>query len=158
MSSQPYSNKQHLYVKHRSINLERSQLLDQIGGELLDHLISCRTCSAIFADQKNSIGEAGCVLGQRIVSESQKHRSRVAPRHVTEETLDDYLFERLTGDQREAVERHAQLCSQCGRKIVELQTLITCMKLAFRDTAAPCEIVIESSTGSYDSPRRLSAA
>jgi hypothetical protein len=137
MSSERYSNEGQEYVKVRSIDLDAPQLKDQIDRELLDHLIACRTCSAIFAAQKNSIGEAGCVVGRRIVSQSevrwQEHRSALALRHATEETLDEYLFDRLTADEIEPLEYHARFCSQCAIRILELETLISCMKVVFRE-------------------------
>jgi hypothetical protein len=137
MSSQRYSNKEHEYVKVRSIDLDAPQLKDQIDRELLDHLIACRTCTTIFAAQKNSIGGAGCVVGRRIVSQSevrrQEHRFTLAVGHVTEETLDEYLFDRLTADEIELLDYHARFCSQCANRILERQRLISCMKAVFRE-------------------------
>jgi hypothetical protein len=137
MSSQRYPNKEQEYLKLRSIDLDAPQLKDQIDRELLDHLLACRTCSAIFAAQRNSIGEAGCVVGRRIVSQSevrwQEHRFTLALRHVTDETLDEYLFDRLTTDEIEPLEYHARFCTQCANRILERETLISCMKVIFRE-------------------------
>jgi hypothetical protein len=150
MSSQGHCKEERLHVKVRSIDLDAPTLVDHIGRKLLDHLIACRVCTAIFADQRDSIGEAGCVDGRRIVSESQvrwqERRSTLALRHVTDETLDDYLFDRLIGDEREPLEYHAQVCLECSKKIRERETLISCMKMVFRERLH-CKILIKPSGG-----------
>jgi hypothetical protein len=137
MSSQRYSNEEHEHIKVRSIDLDAPPLIDQIDRELLDHLIACRTCSTVFAAQNNSIEEAGCVVGQCIVSQSQvrwqERRLTLALRHVSDETLDEYLFDRLTPEEMEPLEYHSQLCSLCAKKILERETLIGCLKVIFRE-------------------------
>jgi hypothetical protein len=86
-----------------------SVLVDQISAELLDHLIVCRTCSVIFAAQEHSLEEAECVEGKRITSEStvrcEDRGANLAIRHLTEQSLDDYIFDRLACDQPTAAAR-----------------------------------------------------
>jgi hypothetical protein len=135
MCNERHSNPKDLHVKVRSADLNAPTLVDQMSTALLDHLIGCRTCSAIFVAQKHSLGEAGCVEGQRIVSESkirwQERRANLALRHLTEQTLDDYLFDRLACDEREPVEHHLSCCPQCAKTIEERETLATWIKAAF---------------------------
>src|SRR5215475_178395 len=110
MSLERQSDRNDLHVKVRSTNLDAPTLVDQISAELLDHLLACRTCSGIVAAQEHSLGEAGCVEGQRIVSESrvkwQERRANLALKHLTDETLDDYIFDRLAFDERQPIEHH----------------------------------------------------
>jgi hypothetical protein len=135
MSNERDSNPKDLHVKVRSADLDAPTLVDQISAELLDHLMGCRTCSAIFAAQKHSLEEAGCLEGQRIVSESkvrwQQRRANLALRHLTEQTLDDYLFDRLACGEREPVEHHLSCCPQCAKTIQERETLARWLKSAF---------------------------
>jgi hypothetical protein len=122
-------------VTVRSADLDVPVLLDQMSAELLDHLIVCRTCSVIFATQAHSLGEAECVEGKRIVSESTarwKNRgANPALRHVTEQTLDDYIFDRLACDERQPLEHHLSYCSQCAKAVEERETLATWIRAAF---------------------------
>jgi hypothetical protein len=109
--------------------------VDQISAELLDHLIVCRTCFVIFATQKRSLGEAECVEGKRIALEStvrwQDRGANLALQHLTEQTLDDYIFDRLACDERQPVERHLSCCPRCAKTIQERETLATWIRAAF---------------------------
>jgi hypothetical protein len=135
MCAERHSNRKDLHVKVRSTDLDAPTLVDQMSAELLDHLIACRNCSVIFAAQEHSLEEAGCVEGQRIVSESkvrwQQRRANLALRHLTEQTLDDYLFDRLACDERQPVERHLSCCPRCAKTIQERETLATWIRAAF---------------------------
>jgi hypothetical protein len=140
MSANSGNNENDRYVKVRSIDLDAPMLVDQIGAELLDHLIVCRTCLLIFMAQQRSIGEAGCVEGMRVVSQSnlrwQERRSNLAHRHLTEQTLDDYLFDRFTLDELHAIEHHINCCSQCAQAFRQRETLATLIKAALSDRQA----------------------
>ena len=119
----------------KSADIDLPVLVDQIGAELLEHLIVCRTCSAIFVGQEHSLGEAGCVEGKRIASESAVARkgrevSRV-PQHLTEQTLDDFAFDRLAGDERQSLEDHLRACSQCAKAAEQRNTLTIWIRAAF---------------------------
>jgi hypothetical protein len=137
MSSEQPPNRKDLYVKVRSTDLDAPTLVDRINAELLDHLISCRKCSGIFAAQEQSLGETGCVEGQRIVSESkirwQERRANLALRHLTDETLDDYIFDRLLFDERQPIEHHLRRCPQCARTIEQRRTMATWIRAAFHE-------------------------
>jgi hypothetical protein len=119
----------------RSADLAAPGLVDQMSAELLDHLIVCRTCSVVFATQEHSLGEAECVEGKRIASEatvrSKDRGANFALRHVTEQTLDDYLFDRLACDERQPLEHHLSCCSQCAKTAQEQETLATWIRAAF---------------------------
>jgi hypothetical protein len=140
MSAKSDNNENHRHVTVRSIDLDAPMLVDQIGAELLDHLIVCRTCLLIFMAQEHSIGEAGCVEGMRIVSQSnvrwQERRSNLAHRHFTEQTLDDYLFDRFTLDERRAIEHHISCCSRCAQEFRQRETLATVIKAALSERQA----------------------
>jgi hypothetical protein len=122
-------------VTVRSADLEAPALVDQISAELLDHLIVCRTCFVIFAAQEHSLGEAECVEGKRIAFEStvrwQDRGASLALRHPTEQTLDDYIFDRLACDERQPLEHHLSYCSQCAKTAEERETLATWIRAAF---------------------------
>jgi hypothetical protein len=137
MCTERHSNRKDLHVKVRSTDLDAPTLVDQMSAELLDHLIACRNCSVIFAAQEHSLEEAGCVEGQRIVSESkvrwQQRRANLALRHLTEQTLDDYLFDRLACDERQPLEHHLSCCSQCAKAAEEGETLATWIRAAFHE-------------------------
>jgi hypothetical protein len=137
MCVERYSNRKDLHVKVRSADLDAPTLLDQISAELLDHLIACGTCSVIFAAQEHSLGEAGCVEGRRISSQSklrwQERRSTLALRHLTEQTVDDYLFDRLSYDERQPLAHHISCCSQCAKTLQERETLATWIRAAFHE-------------------------
>jgi len=137
MSPEPQSNRKDLHVKVKSADLDAPTLVDQVNGELLDHLIACRICSRIFAAQDCSLGEAGCIEGQRIISESkvrwQKHRASLAHKHLTDETLDDYIFDRLVCDEREPIEYHLARCTPCAQTIQQRETMATWIKAAFEE-------------------------
>jgi len=85
-----------LDLRVRGTDPDNPKLVDEIGVELLDHLIVCRTCFAIFAAQKRSLEEVGCVEGRRIVLQSKVkwHERRVDlhRRHQAEKTLDNCIF------------------------------------------------------------------
>jgi hypothetical protein len=140
MSAEPHSNEKNLDVKVRSTDLDAPMLVDQLGAELLDHLIVCRACFLIFVAQKRSLGEAGCVEGIRIVSQSkvrwQERRLNLALRHLTEQTLDDYLFGRLTGDERQSLDHHIDCCSRCVEEIHQRETLVTLIRAALFEREA----------------------
>ena len=137
MSTEPQSSRKDLHVKVRSADLDAPTLVDQVNAELLDHLIACRTCSGIFAAQERSLGEAGCIEGQRIISESkvrwQKHRASLAHEHLTDDTLDDYIFDRLVCDEREPIEYHLTRCPQCAQTIQQRETMATWIRAAFQE-------------------------
>jgi hypothetical protein len=137
MSTERQSNRKDLHVKLRSADLDAPTLVDQMSTELLDHLIACRTCSGIFAAQEHSLGEAGCIEGQRIVSESkvrwQEHRANLALKHLTDETLDDYIFDRLACDERQPIEHHLRGCPQCAKTIQQRETIATWIRAAFHE-------------------------
>jgi hypothetical protein len=120
-------NDNDVHARVRSVDLDAPTLVDQIGAELLDHLIACRKCLLIFAAQEDSIGEAGCIEGIRIVSQSelrwQERRSCLALRHLTEQTMDDFLFDRFISDERQAIEHHLRNCSRCLQEIHQRATL-----------------------------------
>jgi hypothetical protein len=59
------------------VDLDDPKLLDPIGTDLLDHLIVCTTCHVIFAAQRHSLGEAGCVAGRILVP--RLARLRICP-------------------------------------------------------------------------------
>jgi hypothetical protein len=124
-----------IHLKIRSADLDAPTLVDQISAELLDHLITCRTCLAVFAGQEHSVGEAGCVEGRRISSQSklrwQERRSILALQHLTEQTVDDYLFDRLSCDERQPLAHHISCCLQCAETIAERKTLATWIRRAF---------------------------
>ena len=124
-------------VKVRSANLDLPTLVDRIGSEMLDHLIDCQTCRATFTAQDRSLGDAGCLEGRRIVSQSrvkwQERRSALARCHITEEILDDYIFDRLTCEEREPLEHHARSCVSCARLISQREALVRCIKAVFRE-------------------------
>ena len=132
MSAQNNPKENDLRAKVRSVDLDAPMLVDQIGAELLDHLIGCRRCWLIFVAQEDSIGEAGCVEGIRIVTQSehrwQEWRLTLALEHLTEQTLDDYLFDRFTGDELLAVEHHISCCSGCAQEIHKRAALIALIK------------------------------
>jgi hypothetical protein len=132
VSAKNNPNENDLHAKVRSVNLDAPTLVDQIGAELLDHLIACRSCLLIFVAQEDSIGDAGCIEGIRIVSQSQltwqERRSSLAIRHLTEQTMDDFLFDRFIRDERQAIEHHLRSCSQCLQEIHQRATLIALIK------------------------------
>jgi hypothetical protein len=140
MSAKSDNNENHRHVTVRSIDLDAPMLVDQIGAELLDHLIVCRRCLLVFMAQDRSIREAGCVKGMRVVSQSnvrwQERRSNLAHRHLTEQTLDDYLFDRFTLDELHAIKHHISCCSQCAQELRQRETLATLIKAAFSDRQA----------------------
>jgi hypothetical protein len=111
--------------------------VDQISAELLDRLFACRTCSVIFATQKRSLGETECVEGKRIAFEStvrwQDRGANLALQHLTEQTLDDYIFDRLACDERQPLEHHLSCCSQCAKAAEEGETLATWIRAAFHE-------------------------
>jgi hypothetical protein len=134
VSAKNNSNENDLRAKVRSVDLDAPMLVDQIGAELLDHLLACRRCLLIFIAQEDSMGEAGCIEGIRIISQSelrwQERRSNLAFRHLTEQTMDDYLFDRFISDERQAIEHHLRSCSQCLQEIHQRATLIALIKAA----------------------------
>lgn len=119
----------------RSADLDTRTLVDEISAEMLDHLIACRTCSAIFAAQQHSLGETECVEGKQIASESvgrRQHRnSDLATRHVSEESLDDCIFDRLASDKQQALDYHLHCCSQCAKTAKEREIMASWLKAAF---------------------------
>jgi len=140
MSAEPHSDEKNLDVKVRSTDLDAAMLVDQIDAELLDHLIVCRACFLTFVAQERSLGEAGCIEWIRIVSQSkvrwQERRLNLALRHLTEQTLDDYLFGRLTGDELQSLDHHIDCCSQCAEYIHQRETLITLIRAALTERQA----------------------
>jgi hypothetical protein len=128
-------NRKDPHVTVRSADLDAPVLVDQISAELLDHLLVCRTCSVVFAAQKHSLGEAECVEGKRIASEStvrwKDRGADRAARHVTEQALDDYIFDRLASDERQLLEHHLNCCLQCAKTVEERETLATWIRAAF---------------------------
>ncbi len=52
-------------------HLDVPTLVDRVDKTFLDHLCACRRCSTVFVAQKDSIGNAGCIEGMRIISQSQ---------------------------------------------------------------------------------------
>jgi hypothetical protein len=140
MSAEQHSDEKNLHVKVRSTDLDAPMLVDQIDAELLDHLIVCRSCFLVFVDQECSLGEAGCIEGIRIVSQSkvrwQERRLNLALQHLTEQTLDDYVFDRLTSDERQSIEHHIKCCSQCAEEIRQRDTLVTLIKAALSERRA----------------------
>jgi hypothetical protein len=128
-------NRKDPHVTVRSADLDAPVLVDQISAELLDHLLVCRTCSVVFATQEHSLGEAECVEGKRIASEStlrwKDRGANLALRHVTEQTLDDHIFDRLAFDERQPLEHHLSCCSPCAKKAEERETLATWIRAAF---------------------------
>jgi hypothetical protein len=135
MRSDRSSNRKDFHVKIRSADLDAPTLIDEISADLLDHLIACRRCSIIFAAQKHSLGEAGCVEGRRISSQTklrwQERRSSLALQHLTEQTVDDYLFDRLSCDEQQPLAHHLSCCLQCAETIEERKTLATWIRRAF---------------------------
>ena len=122
----------------KSADLDAPALVDQISAGLLDHLIVCRTCSVIFATQTHSLGEAECVEGKRIVSEStvrwKDRGANLALQHLTEQTLDDYIFDRLVDcDERQPLKHHLSYCSQCAKAVEQRETLATWIRAAFHE-------------------------
>jgi hypothetical protein len=128
------SNRKDFHVKIRSADLDAPTLIDEISADLLDHLIACRRCSIIFAAQEHSLGEAGCVEGRRISSQTklrwQERRSSLALQHLTEQTVDDYLFDRLSCDEQQPLAHHLSCCLQCAETIEERKTLATWIRRA----------------------------
>jgi hypothetical protein len=153
MCGERFLNRKNLHVKVRSADLDAPTLMDQISAELLDHLIACRKCSVIFAAQEHSLGEAGCVEGRRISSQSklrwQERRSTLALQHVTEQTLDDNLFDRLSCDERQPLAHHISCCLQCAETMAKRKMLATWIKRAFderkrgADTSAYATTVVQ---------------
>jgi hypothetical protein len=137
MSAERQSDPKDHRVKVRSTDLDAPTLVDRMSAELLDHLMACRVCSSIFAGQEQSLGEAGCVEGQRIVSESkvrwQERRANLALKHLSDETLDDYIFNRLACDEWQPVEHHLSRCPQCAKAIQNRETLATWIRAAFQE-------------------------
>lgn len=122
-------------MKLGSANLDTRTLVDEISAEMLDHLIACRTCAAIFAAQQHSLGETECVEGKQIAFESvgrREHRNpKLATRHLSEESLDDYIFDRLASDEQQALDYHLRCCSQCAKTAKEQEILASWLKAAF---------------------------
>ena len=122
-------------MKLRSADLDTRTLVDEISAKMLDHLIACRICSAIFAAQQHSLGETECVEGKQIASESagrRQHRNpNLVTRHVSEESLEDYIFERLAFDEQRALDYHLGCCSQCAKTAKEQEILASWLRAAF---------------------------
>lgn len=137
MFAETQSNRKHIQCKIRAADLDAPTLVDRISAELLDHLVACRTCAGIFAGQEQSLEEAGCIEGQRIISKSkvrwEERRANLALRHLTDETLDDYLFGRLACDEWQSVKRHLGSCPRCAKAIQQRETLATLIRAAFRE-------------------------
>jgi hypothetical protein len=137
MYAEPQSNHKNLHCKVRAADLDAPTLVDRICATLLDHLTACRMCSSIFAGQEQSLEEAGCLEGQRIISESrvrwQERRANLAVNHLTDETLDDYIFGRLACDEWEAAKHHLGRCPRCAKAIQERETLATWIRAAFHE-------------------------
>jgi hypothetical protein len=129
------SNKNLVPVRVKTVDLASKTLVDRIGEILLGHLSECQTCFSVFAAQIVSLEQAGCVEGKRILSQSQldweEHRSKLALQHLTRDVLEDYVFNRLTTGEKEALESHASWCADCRREIKDRRALVECMKLAF---------------------------
>ena len=122
-------------MKLRSADLDTRTLVDEISAKMLDHLIACRTCSAVFAAQQHSLEETECVEGKQITSESvgrRRHRNpNLVTRHVSQEILDDYIFDRLASDERQRVENHLNSCSQCAEAGEQQKILVSSIRAAF---------------------------
>lgn len=131
------SNRKDLYLNVRTADLDAPTLVDRMSAELLDHLATCRICAGIFAGQEQSLEEAGCIEGQRIVSESklrwQERRANLALKHLTDETLDDYIFGRLAGGECRSVTHHLSRCPPCAKAIQQRETLAALIRAAFRE-------------------------
>jgi hypothetical protein len=52
---------------------------------------------------------------------------------LTEQTVDDYLFDRLSSDERQPISHHISNCSQCAKTIEERETLATWIRAAFHE-------------------------
>lgn len=122
-------------MKLRSADLDTGTLVDEISTEMLDHLIACRSCSAIFAAQQHSLGETECVEGKQIASESagrrQHRKANLGTRHITEEILDDDIFDRHAPDEQQALDYHLGCCSQCAKTAKEREILPSWLRAAF---------------------------
>lgn len=121
-------------MKLRSAHLNTPALVNEISAEMLDHLIACRTCSAVFAAQQHSLGGTECVEGKQIAAESERRQRRdanFATRHITEEILDDYIFDRLAFDEQQALDCHLGCCSRCAKTVKEQKILASLLRAAF---------------------------
>ena len=58
----------------------------------------------------------------------QEHRANLALRHLTDETLDGYIFDRLTCDERHPIKHHLKGCPQCAKTIQQRETMATWIK------------------------------
>jgi hypothetical protein len=149
MCGERSSSPKDFHVKIRSADLDAPTLVDQISADLLDHLIACRRCLVVFAAQEHSVGEAGCVEGRRISSQTklrlQERRSSLALQHLTEQTVDDYLFDRLSCDEQQPLAHHLSCCLQCAETIEERKTLATWIRTAFDEESAQLRCKAEQS-------------
>jgi hypothetical protein len=106
--------------------------VNQIGSQLFDHLIACGTCRAIFAGQKRSLEEAGCIEGRLIVQQTKikSHEGPVDLKHgcPTDENLDNYIFGRCTSNEQESLAEHLDACSLCAEEIRRRETMRTLLK------------------------------
>lgn len=66
---------------------------------------------------------------------------------LSEPEIEDYLFQRLSGVSREAVEEHLLFCEECRRRVEEEEKLIEAMRGAAE--RLELEAVIEPTTGEH---------
>lgn len=57
--------------------------------------------------------------------------------HISEEMLERYSLQQLSGDQLEAVEEHLLVCELCQKRLTEVDSYVAAMKIAAREVTQP---------------------
>jgi hypothetical protein len=125
-------------VKVADLDFPRSE--SEMTERLLAHALNCRECLAVVLFEDVSLAEKGCQkyrdLLQKMRVALRTHLAIEADNHVNEDVLDEYFFNRLSGEETSRLENHVLRCDRCAQLLHERQLFFVCVRAALKDKNA----------------------
>ena len=140
MCSQPlnstYDETRSLSIRVKGTKIDTTQEPDDFSNQLIDHVCECLECLMTVIKQRTSLVEAGCPGFLSLLVAAQKYpdsaRSPLMNVHLTEDTIEEYCFNRLTFIEVKVLEGHLAVCRDCNRRIEHRKRFVHLIKAAFR--------------------------
>jgi hypothetical protein len=123
-----------LKVSVASLDMAFPKSIEEMEGLLTRHVLSCRHCLAMALFREEALAETGCDeytgMLNRMHSVLRVQNALECDKHIDEDALEEYCFNRLTESESEKLEEHVLGCPECAERLEDRFEFIACMKRA----------------------------
>jgi hypothetical protein len=111
-----------LDVHVKTMDLDFPSSFEEMTQALMEHILECRHCLRVAsAGIDISLQQAGCEackqIFSRFYSELQVRQELASAAHLSEETIEEYCFNRLSEQEGTLFEQHLRMCPSCAGRV-----------------------------------------